>query len=326
VKKLLKANNYKQFAEEISNAAQLALLLEVSGYPKPGNVHRLRDFEDTRFEHFLASAIATGDTIQKAAERGIQAGRGKIQVSEIGVGRYIAKCVQESNKWHRGGNTWLGAIMLIIPLAISAGLSGTRQGALKLKPFRLTVKKVIEATTSSDTVHLYNAIRYSRAGGLGKIDRSLAPDISNPNCLAEIKAKGLKLSEVMRICSKWDTICREWITGFKLTFEVGYPSLMTIYKKTGDINIATAHTFLTILSTIPDSLVARKSGIKIAEEITTDAKVALEKGGLLTMEGKRAVKQMDLKMGKYGNKRNPGTTADLTASSIMVAVMCGLRP
>ncbi|WP_455363487.1 triphosphoribosyl-dephospho-CoA synthase, partial [[Eubacterium] cellulosolvens] len=39
--------------DEIAAALQLAVLLEVSAYPKPGNVHRTRDFELTRFEHFL---------------------------------------------------------------------------------------------------------------------------------------------------------------------------------------------------------------------------------------------------------------------------------
>ena len=36
----------------------LASLLELSGWPKPGNVHRTKDFEDTRFEHFLSGIAA----------------------------------------------------------------------------------------------------------------------------------------------------------------------------------------------------------------------------------------------------------------------------
>ncbi|MCK4382115.1 MAG: triphosphoribosyl-dephospho-CoA synthase, partial [Candidatus Lokiarchaeota archaeon] len=36
----------------------LSSLLELSGWPKPGNVHRTRNFEDTRFEHFLAGITA----------------------------------------------------------------------------------------------------------------------------------------------------------------------------------------------------------------------------------------------------------------------------
>ncbi|MFW5974397.1 MAG: triphosphoribosyl-dephospho-CoA synthase, partial [Natrialbaceae archaeon] len=37
--------------------AQLALLLEVSSTPKPGNVDRKREYPDLRFEQFMAGAV-----------------------------------------------------------------------------------------------------------------------------------------------------------------------------------------------------------------------------------------------------------------------------
>ena len=37
--------------------AQMAMMLEVCAYPKPGNVDRCHDYTDTRLEHFLASTI-----------------------------------------------------------------------------------------------------------------------------------------------------------------------------------------------------------------------------------------------------------------------------
>jgi len=46
-----------------SKIAQLASVLEVSGHPKPGNVHRTQDFEDMVFEDFLISGIAIGNTM-----------------------------------------------------------------------------------------------------------------------------------------------------------------------------------------------------------------------------------------------------------------------
>ena len=42
----------------IARCAQLAMCLEVSSSPKPGNIDRFSDYEDTRYEHFLASASA----------------------------------------------------------------------------------------------------------------------------------------------------------------------------------------------------------------------------------------------------------------------------
>ena len=53
-------------ANEIAKIAQIASALEVSGYPKPGNVHRTRDFDDMEFEDFVISGIVIGDTIREA--------------------------------------------------------------------------------------------------------------------------------------------------------------------------------------------------------------------------------------------------------------------
>ena len=47
-------------ASEIAKIAQIASALEVSGYPKPGNVHRTRDYDDMVFEDFVISGIVIG--------------------------------------------------------------------------------------------------------------------------------------------------------------------------------------------------------------------------------------------------------------------------
>ncbi|MGZ7132554.1 MAG: triphosphoribosyl-dephospho-CoA synthase, partial [Halobacteriota archaeon] len=51
----------------IAGCAELAMLLEVSATPKPGNVDRTHDFEDVTYEHFLASAVGTFPVFKKAA-------------------------------------------------------------------------------------------------------------------------------------------------------------------------------------------------------------------------------------------------------------------
>ena len=43
------------------------MLLEVSATPKPGNIDRDHDFDDTKYEHFLASAISAGPIFERAA-------------------------------------------------------------------------------------------------------------------------------------------------------------------------------------------------------------------------------------------------------------------
>ena len=72
--------------EEVAAAAQLACLLEVSA-PKPGNVSPGRDFHDTRYEDFLASAVAIGPALAAAGERP--------------VGATIRSAVEATSRWTR---------------------------------------------------------------------------------------------------------------------------------------------------------------------------------------------------------------------------------
>ncbi|OYR44892.1 triphosphoribosyl-dephospho-CoA synthase, partial [Halorubrum sp. Eb13] len=44
--------------------ATLALLLEVAGTPKPGNVDRRRDLGDLRFESFLGGAVGAREGLE----------------------------------------------------------------------------------------------------------------------------------------------------------------------------------------------------------------------------------------------------------------------
>ena len=52
---------------DVAAAGQLACLLEVSA-PKPGNVSPEHHFHDTRYEDFLASAVAIGPALSERRE------------------------------------------------------------------------------------------------------------------------------------------------------------------------------------------------------------------------------------------------------------------
>ena len=53
--------------ELIGKISSISSVLEVSGYPKPGNVHRTRDFFDMSFEDFLISGVVTKNIITSSA-------------------------------------------------------------------------------------------------------------------------------------------------------------------------------------------------------------------------------------------------------------------
>ncbi|MEX2752000.1 MAG: triphosphoribosyl-dephospho-CoA synthase [Candidatus Freyarchaeota archaeon] len=305
----------------VQQCATLAVLLEVSGYPKPGNVHRIRDTPKTRYEHFLAGAVAIGPSIRDAALSGYRVSSGEINVKEAGVGQHILRAVMDTSNWQRGGNVNLGTILLFIPLAVAAGMAHSC-GKIVSGELRKNVRRVMESTTADDTLAVYEAISIANPGGLGKVERY---DVTKEVSKSLIREENVALQDVFRISAGWDNISKEWITGMEITFEVGYPAFLRIYNEFRDVNTATVHTFLEILSKNPDSLVQRKTSMEKALEVSKAAAEILKQGGLTSEKGRTMCWKLDEKLHRSKGKLNPGTTADLTASSIFVALLEGFR-
>lgn len=301
--------------KDIATAAQLALLLEVSS-PKPGNVTCGRDFEDTRYEHFLASAAAFGHVAEEAAQRGHSAARGKLAVEKIGMGRLVRKAVAEAKRWHRGGNTILGEAMLLLPLCAGAGyvLGGT--GEVELSALRESTRMLVRATTYRDTLNLYEGIRIASP----RLRSTSSLDVFDPRSYAEISSRGVTLHQVMAMSSD-DTIAAELTRGYPVTFELGYPALRRAYEASGDIRSATVECYLHILSRVPDSLIIKKAGRRVAAEVSERARTVLEAG--ITQQ---ALEELDEYLRSEGNLMNPGTTADLVAGALFVGLISGIKP
>jgi triphosphoribosyl-dephospho-CoA synthase len=308
----------------VARCAALAGLLEVSAYPKPGNVHRTRDFGDTRFEHFLAGSVAIAPSIHTIAARGFDASAGLIDWGGIELGGQILKAVRDSQQWQRGGNVNLGIILLLTPLAAAGGAALQDHESVEPEQLRGYLPKVIDSTSADDSIDLYRAIGMSMTPRtLGKSDEL---DVLDSSSLEEIRAEGLNLRDVFRKCSHRDSICGEWVSNFEATFEVGFPSLKRRVDELEDVNSAVLDTFLEILSAQPDSLIIRKRGMGDAMNVSQRAKEVLDSGGATSSQGIKELKLLDSELQRAGGDLNPGTTADLTASSIFVLLLEGWRP
>ncbi|MEM3381141.1 MAG: triphosphoribosyl-dephospho-CoA synthase [Candidatus Bathyarchaeia archaeon] len=308
--------------EYVSGSIQLAILLEVSAYPKPGNVHRTANFERTRYEHFLASAVGVGHTLRVAASKGRLLSEGRVRLGDLHVGRLIKDGVSSMLNWQHGGNTILGTLILTIPISIAAGYVWSRR-LPDMSKLRKTLSEITHSTTSVDSIEVYDAIRMSRAGGLGSVGKF---DVTTDSGRRDILDSEIPLIELFHLSSSYDSIASEWVNDFKITFEVGYPYFIRRLEETGDYNIATVDTFLKILSTFPDTLIARKAGEDVAREISCSAGEILSLGGLESPTGRRKLHELDVKLRLSGNRLNPGATADLTASSLAIALLQGFRP
>jgi triphosphoribosyl-dephospho-CoA synthase len=312
----MRANNR---AVHIARCLELAILLEASA-PKPGNVSTATNFEKTFYTHFLASAIAATPSFETAAQKGISVSQRKIGLTDVGLGRLIKKCMTDINAWQHGGNTLLGAVILLSPIAVAAGMTSTTED---LQHLRKNLKLIIESTTPRDAVNMYAAIEIANPSGLGK-----APtlDINDPHSVNKILEDKITLYNVFKIAEKYDNICSEWVNNYPITFDLAYPTLTKQLQNKDDPNSATVQTFLEVLAKVPDTFIARKTGIEKSQDISLKAGQILNLGGTETPLGKKRLKEFDKELRKSGNLLNPGTTADILAAALALSVLNGYRP
>jgi triphosphoribosyl-dephospho-CoA synthase len=272
--------------EEVAAAGQLACLLEVSA-PKPGNVSPGRHFHDTRYEDFLASAVAIGPALAAAGDRPL--------------GATILEAVDATAHWTRS-NTNLGIILLLAPLARAALRAG---GSL-----RDGVREVLSATTVADAAEVYAAIRRARPGGLGA---AAAEDVA--------AAPSVALRDAMALAAERDSVAREYATGFDITFGIGAPALRAARSSGLDWSDTVVETYLRLLATVPDTHIARKLGPAVAKAVSLRAREVEQAGGVRTEDGRRALAAFDAELRGPTNSHNPGTTADLTCAALFVVIL-----
>ncbi len=325
-------------SQNVALAAQLAAALEVSGYPKPGNIHRTSDFKDTTFEEFIAGSIALAPAVKEAFLRGYRVGIKNKKLRSVKVGELILRSLREVKSWHRGGNTHLGVILLFIPLTAAVGICSSLKRA-SLLDLKENFSQIVSSTTVEDTISVYQGIYEVSSTTLGELVNVKAPDINKENFKEEIMKEKLTLYEVMEISSSWDNISREWVSKMNISFQTGLKTFFKVLNETGSVNTATVHTFLKILASHPDTFIARKvglrsgvrdikeavkKGLKTSIEVSKRAKEILKLGGLKTKEGRREIEKLDEELKQ--KKLNPGTTADLTANTIYLAILNGFKP
>jgi triphosphoribosyl-dephospho-CoA synthase len=308
--------------EHVSACLQLAILLDASAYPQPGNVHRTADFQETKYEHYLASAVAVAPHFKLAAHRGILAFNKKITPNAVGIGKIIKNCVKSVDEWQHGGNTILGSIILLSPIAVAAGMTFA-QGPFSVSRLRRNMKTVVETSTSMDAVDVYDAIEIAKPEGLGEAPKL---DVNDPESRKKILEENITLLEIFKISSEYDSVTAEWVNNYPITFDLGYPFFVQKLKETENVNMATVYAFLKVLSEIPDTFIARKVGMVKAKEVSAHAKQVLEIGDLTTSQGRQILWKFDEELRDSSHKLNPGTTADIVTAVLAISILNGYRP
>jgi len=308
--------------EDILRCVNLASLLELSGYPKPGNVHRNKDFIDTYFEHFLAGIVAIQPNFKELCERTFyEPNIIKGNYSKVQLGLFFSNAAEQMMKWQKGGNVLLGHILILAPLLVAATIS-LRRKKLSFEFYTKTLKKIIDDSTTEDTIFLYHAIRKCNPGGLGVVNKY---DLNDDKSIEELKIDKMNLKKIFDFSKENDLISLEYSTGYKIILNEGLPYYFKVFEETHNINTATVNTFLKILSQHPDTLIIRKAGLKEALYVSQHADEIINLGGNTSKKGREMLIALDTLLQKQRGKLNPGTTADLIAGIIFSALLFGLR-
>ena len=278
--------NEKSKCVKLAEQIELACLMEATAR-KPGNVHPAAAFDDLCYDDFVRASRAIAEPLTAA--------------SVAGIGRTVLDSVQ-ATRAATGTNVNLGIVLLLAPLAAVPINVSLESG----------IGAILEGTTIEDAGHVYIAIRLAQPGGMGQVS---SQDIG--------ERPTVRLRDAMRLASDRDRIAEQYANGFQLVFEAS-KKLTEFTGGSDDWEDAIISLHVWILSKWPDTLIARKCGWEIAREASERAAKLFsqsETGSPLNPDQLRA---FDKWLRADGHRRNPGTTADLVAAALFVALRDGL--
>jgi triphosphoribosyl-dephospho-CoA synthase len=247
---------------------------------KPGNVHPEASFADLAAADFLRAAEIVGPVLARSAE--------------LGIGRAIFEAVRATRE-HVATNANLGICLLIAPCAAAA------KHAADLRP---SLNQVLEKLTVDDARWTYQAIRLAAPGGLGQADDQ---DVSAEPTVT--------LLEAMRLAAERDGVARQYATGFSDVFDIALPAIAEF--ATFGVEQSIIGTHLRLMAARPDTLIARKCGRETAVESANRARQVLTSGW--PANGHELAK-LNAWLRADGHRRNPGTTADIVAATLLIAL------
>ncbi len=264
--------------------ARLACIMEVCA-PKAGNVHPLACFEDVTHHQFIAGAAAIAPILNRAPSQT--------------VGKTIHDCVVATQE-AAGSNTNLGIILLLAPLC----------AAPPDQPLGEGVNCVLDALTIDDAVKCYEAIRLAKPGGLGGAKEA---DVR--------RTPRVTLKQAMALAADRDAVARQYANGFQdvigtVARDLTDEALMNNLSPSDRIVLA----HLRQMAREPDSLIRRKCGDEVAQESSRRAQAALDAGWPVAEKSATMFASLDAWLRGDKHRRNPGTSADMIAAGLFVAM------
>ncbi|WP_410766844.1 triphosphoribosyl-dephospho-CoA synthase [Haloferax sp. DFSO60] len=268
--------------------AELALLLEVAGTPKPGNVDRRHDLSDLHFEHFLTGAVGSAEGLRLAEEG-------------ASVGEAFETAVEGMGK-QGGGNTQFGCLLLLVPLVKAAATGDLSPGG---------GRTVVEQTTIDDAVSFYRAFEHVDVAVGDPPEDAHELDVRRgSNAESALRERELTLYDVMVLSAERDANAREWTDGFARSFRAA----ASILDDEGPVTDRVARAFIDLLTEEPDTLVVTNHGEEVARDVMTRAAEVSDRDDAEALADEFVAEGI-----------NPGTTADIVCAATFIALEKGVR-
>lgn len=284
-------------AWSIAEAAQLSCLLEASA-PKAGNVHPGASFADMHFGHFAASATVAGQVFDP---------RRIGDYADAPVGSLILDAVSSTRR-AVGVNTNLGTLLLLSPIAVA--MLSTDEQARNSPGILPALKRTLSQLNERDCELVYDAIRLAQPGGLGEQPKHDLADAPPRDLLA-----------AMQVVAEFDAVARQYTNNFADIWHRLLPWLDESLAQTQDPLQAIVALQIRWLAHEPDGLIVRKKGLEAALRVRDQAREVLDSCNWdRPLPEQKSFSDLDRFLRSDGNRLNPGTTADLIAATIFVAL------
>lgn len=244
--------------------------------PKLGNVHPNAAFNDCDDVTFIRAAAQISPVLGSHDQ-------------SLPLGDRVLNSVKRT-RLVTDANVNLGIILLIAPLA----MTDDRQG----------VARVIRALSPADGSKVFEAIRLASPGGMKREEVAPSQDV-----LAAHDTP-IDLVEAMSQAAHRDRIALQYASSFDDFFDNVLPIVASHLRQALPVHDVIVNAQLDLMSREVDSLILRKCGPEIAKEARARAATCLASDSVQQRQ------QFDAWLRADGNRRNPGTTADLLAASL----------
>lgn len=277
-----------QRAATLEEAYRAACLLELKAL-KPGNAHI----------HAAGHRMTVADLETSARVSAVPLCR-----PGAPVGRRIFGAVS-ATRAAVGCNTNLGIVLLAAPLLAAAETSSTSSMG-----FRDALHAVLDRLTVEDATAAYAAIRLATPAGLGSVPEH---DVAAPATI--------DLRRAMALAADRDRVAKQYAHDYDDVFALGVTRLTAARQAGQPAAWGATCAFMTFLAAFPDSHIARKHGLAVAETVRAEA--ATLQPALAHGPGDHGVTAALLSFDRRlkGDALNPGTSADLTVASLL-ALAC----